>query len=235
MSLNAIKKIVLLLVILCFGLLKSNAQGNLPYADDKLFHFGFSLGTGSFDYGVTVNTDSVSSAAVSSLVPSLAVGMIGDMRLARYLNLRFTPTLYFGSRTIQYKTLDGKDFSNEVFSIPINLPLSLKYSAERRDNYRPYLLWGAGVGIELNNDNENPILVRPMNFYTEFGVGCDLYFSYFKLCPELKFAIGLNDVLVPYSERKAKGTLPSDQSKNFYSSALNGLTSKLISLTFNFE
>lgn len=223
------------MVIICSVSLRSNAQGNLPYVDDKFIHFGFSVGTGTFDYGVTANTDSISSAAVSSLIPSLSVGIIGDMRLARYLNLRLTPTLYFGSRNIHYKTLTGEDKYTDVFSIPFNFPLLLKYSAERKDNYRPYLLWGGGVGFELNNDNENPILLKPINYYTEFGVGCDIYFSYFKLCPELKFALGLNDVLVHFSERKAKGTLPSDNEKFFYTGALNSLTSKLITLSFNFE
>jgi len=108
----------------------------------------------------------------------------------------------------------------------------LKYSAERTGNYRPYLIWGAGVMFDLatNSNSDNPITLKPLDFYTEFGAGCDIYFSFFKLAPELKYSIGFGNILVPFDQRA--GLSPANQR---YSKALYALRSRMITLAFNFE
>ncbi|MDD5183795.1 MAG: porin family protein [Paludibacter sp.] len=211
--------------------------GNLPYVDDKLLHFGFSLGLNALDFGITPSLQSIDGKVyqmdVSNLKPGFSVGIISDLRLNRYLNLRFTPTLHFGERELIYMTqgVTQRDTIN-ITTIPVCLPLYLKYSAERKGNYRPYLLWGGGIYYDLGRDTGKILLLKPFDFYTEFGVGCDLYFSFFKLSPELKFALGFNDIFTPLDQREA-GFL-SDQDKTF-SLALSKLTSRMFTLTFNFE
>lgn len=226
------KKYILLSLFAMTHVFSIQAQGNLPYVDDKLFHFGFSLGIGVFDFGVTPSDSKTTNVQVSSLNPSLSVGIVSDLRLNRYFNLRFTPTLMFGERTLTYTTADDSpNFSTGISSIPICIPIYLKYSAERKNNYRPYLIWGGGTYIDLGRDTDNPVLLKPLEFYTEFGVGCDLYFSFFKLAPELKFALGFNDILTPADERNSGK--PDDI--KLYSSPLSKLTSHMLTLSFNFE
>lgn len=222
-----LKKYLLLSVfIVGFSHSTFSQSGNLPYADGKFIHFGFSLGTGSMSFGVTPN-DSVS---VSSLSPIFSVGIISDLRLFRYLNFRVTPTLHFGDRQLNYRFGAAKDSTN-ISSVLFCLPAYLKYSAERKGNYRPYLLWGGGVYYDMARNKDKPVLLRPLDFYTEFGVGCDIYFSFFKLAPELKFAIGFNDMLTPYAERNTGNT---DENLKF-TSPLSKLTSRVLTLSFNFE
>jgi len=229
---------ILYLLFLIVGLVENtSAQGNLPYVDDKPIHFGFSLGMNAMDFGVTHSASS-DSIRVSALAPGFSVGIITDLRLNRYLNLRFTPTLHFGERTLNYK-LDSK-YSNKpptvlVQSIPICLPIYLKYSSERYGNARPYLIWGGGMAIDLSagasaagDFNKNQIGLKPIDFYTEFGVGCDIYFGFFKLCPELKYSIGFNNVL-------NKDYSSNDTSDKIYTQMLTGLTSHVLTLAFNFE
>jgi hypothetical protein len=218
-----------LLSIFIIGLnLPILAQGNLPYVDGKFIHFGFSLGTNMLDFGVTPNAQNGdTSIDVSSLTPGFSVGIISDMRLHRYLNLRFTPTLHFGERTITYKSGDVTEVTT-IGSIPMTLPLHLKYSAERVGNYRPYLLLGGGAYFDLNRSVEQAILLKPMDFYTEFGVGCDIYFSFFKLAPELKFAIGFNNMHTPEF-------VPTNPDYQKYTDAISKLTSRMLTLSFNFE
>jgi hypothetical protein len=211
----------------------SRAQGNLTYIDGKFIHFGFSLGFNALDFGVTPSRDSIGgkvyNADVSSIQPGFSVGIISDIRLNRYLNLRFTPTLHFGARTLTYTTDNGATkIPISISSIPISLPLYLKYSAERTNNFRPYLIWGGGAAIDLSTDQSKPILLKPLNFYTEFGVGCDIYFSFFKLAPELKFALGFNDIM-------NHNFIPSDPTNSVYTQAISKLTSRMLTLTFNFE
>jgi hypothetical protein len=212
------------------------AEGNLPFVDQKLIHFGFLLGMNAMDFTVTPNNI----ARVSNLNPGFSVGIISDLRLNRYLNLRFTPTLHFGERTLTYASNSLKADSIKslnissltISSIPISLPIYLKYSAERKGNYRPYLIWGAGVSYDLATkaNADNPVLLKPLDFYTEFGVGCDIYFSFFKLAPELKYSMGFNNVLTPGNKRLGLSTYNQQ-----FSNLLNSLTSKMLTLTFNFE
>jgi len=231
-------KKILLLSFLIFKISSSAlAQGNLQYVDDKLIHFGFSLGVNAMDFGIQPSmmdiNGNVYQTDVSILKPGFSVGIISDLRLNRYLNLRFTPTLHFGERELSYRaegsTIDDKI---NITSVPICLPLYLKYSSERKGNYRPYLLWGGGVSLDLGRDKGKAVLLRTANYYTEFGVGCDIYFSFFKLSPELKYAIGLNDILTPLDQRDAGFISPADER---FSLALSKLTSRMLTLTFNFE
>lgn len=228
------KKYLLVISLFFSSLFAGWAQsGNLPYADEQFIHFGFSLGINKMDFSVGSNTvaDSVGnlySASVSSLTSGFSVGIISDMRLTRYLNLRFNPTLHLGERMISYYNISSdKDAGSTIIqSIPINLPLYIKWSAERKNNYRPYLLWGGGIGFDLATNED--IVLKPLNLYTEIGVGCDIYFSFFKLAPELKFAIGLNDIF-------DRDRSELDKPTKHYSLMLSKLTSRMITLSFNFE
>lgn len=221
-------KILFALLLLQTGIVLQ-AQGNLPYRDEKFFHFGFSLGTNFMDLGIVSTPDD--SVNVSYLKPGFSVGIITDLRLNRYLNLRFTPTLNIGERDLVY-SFSGKGDTITIPSIPICIPIYLKYSAERYGNFRPYLIGGGGMYIDLGQNKEKPVYLRTVDFYSEFGVGCDIYFSFFKLAPELKFAIGYNDLFVPLSLRNGGQVSPADER---FSNAITKLTSRMLTLTFNFE
>jgi hypothetical protein len=222
-----IKYIFSLSLLFVFSALAS-AQGNLPYVDEKPIHFGFSLGTNLMDFNVTPSD----SARVSTLKPGFSVGIIADLRLNRYFNLRFTPTLHFGERQLDYLFKNSSNpVSTSVTSIPVCLPLFIKYSSERKYNYRPYLIAGGGFYANLSRDQSRSIVLNTFDFYTEFGVGCDLYFSFFKLSPELKFSLGSNNMLTPMSQREK----PLHAEDEKFTNVLTMLYSKVLTLTFNFE
>lgn len=211
------------------------AQNN-PYVDEKRVHFGFSLGINFMDYAPTMSGDTIDgevyAARVTSMLPGFSVGFITDVRLTRHLNLRFTPALHFGMRTLTYKTESGSvsNLTTDVLSLPISIPLYLKWSAEREMNYRPYVIAGGGMTYDFGRDKERPLLQRPLDFFVEVGFGCDFYFQWFKLCPQLTYTIGFNNMLTPAAERPE---LPKQDA--FYSNALSRLRSRQITLTFNFE
>ena len=220
---------------LCF---QAKAQGNLPDIDNKPFHFGFSLGFNAMDFGIVPSLmeidGEVYTANISDLQPGFTVGIISDMRLSRYLNLRLTPMLNFGDRNIVYKSKPGGLTQNiNITSIPVCVPLLLKYSSERYKNFRPYLIGGGGFYVDLGRATDKPLLLKPFDVYSEFGVGCDIYFSFFKLSPEIKFALGMNNMLTPLDERTS-GLILTDKDK-IYSNALSQLTSRILTFTFNFE
>jgi len=222
MKVQHLLKSIILILVVCVFVPSLKAQGNLLYVDQKPFHFGFSLGLGAMNFAVTPS-DSI---RVSTLNPSFSVGIITDLRLNRYLNLRFTPTLHFGSRELSYVSIKNPLV---LQSLPISMPFYLKYSSERNGNIRPYVIWGGGASIDLATNEGSPVLLKPVDFFTEFGAGCDLYFSFFKLCPELKYSIGFNNIYNPNH-----GTVVGDKNQ-YLNYVLNRLSTQMLTLTFNFE
>jgi len=231
---NLLKKYFIIVFIL-IGITPLKSQGNLPYYDDRPIHFGFLLGFNTMDFGVELSHLQMENgetylAEVSSLMPGFTAGIIGDLRLNRYFNLRFTPSINFTERKLTYQIAGETEKETEnVFSIPLMLPLHLKYSAERIHNFRPYLLAGGGAYFDFGRDKERNILLKPFDYYIEIGTGCDIYFPFFKFAPELKFAIGFNDMLTPASQRNAGTYDPK------YTNAISKLTTKMLTLSFNFE
>ncbi len=225
------------------------AQNN-PYVDDKLVHFGFSLGVDFLSYGVE-EADSllqlerhgtVYHARTSNVGVGFSVGFISDLRLSRHLNLRFCPGMHFGERTITYMNYEISEIKGtncthnkpSVLCLPIDIPLYLKWSAEREVNYRPYVTVGGGVSFDLGRSKDKVILQKTTDYFVEVGIGCDLYFPWFKLAPEVRYRIGFNNVLTPTADcEKEEWKLPAGDF--FYTDALSRLTNQQISLVFNFE
>lgn len=222
--------------------LNATAQNN-PYVDDKIVHFGFSLGMNLMSFGVTdsevqINGD-IYHARVSNLMPGFSVGFISDVRLCRYLNLRFCPGLSFSQRTLTYVTESGKPVRSQsgqfkenidILSIPISIPLYLKFSAMRERNYRPYVIAGGGFEYNVYRDAERPVLLKGPDYFVELGVGCDFYFRWFKFCPQISYRIGFANILTPAEEN-----IYLTPDNRFYSTALSKLTSRMLCITFNFE
>lgn len=219
------KKFLLVIFSVFFFIGGSNAQGNLPYVDDKPLHFGYALGLNFMDFAV-VPADINKDVSVTAVAPGFSVGAISDLRLNRYFNLRFTPTLMLSQRTLNYKNYDPA----QILSVPLYLPLYIKYSSERKDNYRPYVLAGGGLWMDWGRNKERAVLLNPFDALVEAGVGCDLYFPFFKLSPVLKFAVGISNVITPTAMRDtapASGPGPTD--------AISKLTTRMITLAFNIE
>ncbi len=219
------KKFLLVIFSVFFFIGGSNAQGNLPYVDDKPLHFGYALGLNFMDFAV-VPADINKDVSVTAVAPGFSVGAISDLRLNRYFNLRFTPTLMLSQRTLNYKNYDPA----QILSVPLYLPMYIKYSSERKDNYRPYVLAGGGLWMDWGRNKERAVLLNPFDALVEAGVGCDLYFPFFKLSPVLKFAVGVSNVITPTAMRDttpASGPGPTD--------AISKLTTRMFTLAFNIE
>jgi len=229
-------KILSSIFLICLFSAKCVSQNN-PYVDERALHFGFFVGLNFADFGVKPSSGSFEGEKYafsdSRLKPGFSVGVISDLRLGNYWNLRINPSLQFAEHELTYKNLTTNENKRiTVLSVPLSLPVYLKYSSERVGNYKPYLIGGVGAYYDLARDMEKEVLLRPTDFYVEFGLGCDIYFSFFKLAPELKFAMGFNDMLTPLSERKSGLLNPADQK---YTNMLHSLTSRMLTLVFNFE
>lgn len=230
-----------LLAILCLlSLCQLHAQEqkvqHRPYIDQRRFHWGFFFGLHMQDLELKNNgyIDPISGeqwyADVDNYNPGFSVGVLGEMRLNNYMALRLTPTMHFGQKHIAFhEQVSGRDSTQNIKSTYISLPLDLKLTGPRHNNYRPYFLVGVNPMLDLTTKKQKALLMKPFDCYIEIGMGCDFYLPFFKLIPELKFCFGLVDIL----QKKRNDLIDSSLRK--FTDSLDGASSKMIVLTLYFE
>lgn len=189
------------------------------------------------DYAIRSSAKDNWKAEQVTFSPGFSVGIISDLKLHEDFSLRFQPGLEFGERTILYSKdddLETPPAETTLESVVINLPLLLKYRAKRIDNYRPYLVGGLSYKMDVQAptklDVEDGVMVslKPNYFCLEVGAGIDFYLPYFKFATELKFSLGLQDIL--------NHKLDSENSDaDLYTHSINRMSSKVVTLSFHFE
>jgi hypothetical protein len=204
------------------------AQGRVPAwgggADQDDIAFGFSFGYVSSYYKIvkkpdwrtpffdqqsgTYITEPLNSISSQSL-PGFAIGFITRYRLSEHLELRSNPALIFADRQLYYTyPTAANDVTKQVQSTSVDFPLSLKLKSDRIGDIRAYILGGikytAAVGGKKDDSNLDPLdrLVKNNSGFGSYeaGLGCDIYFEFFKLSPELKISNSLGNVLTPENQ-----------------------------------
>ena len=208
---------------------------NQPYGDYKLYHFGITVGMNFQDMlltnsGLTTDDGETWYATIPNYSPGFTVGLIADLFLNPYMNLRFTPSLSFGDKTYEFVEQESDErFRTNVRSNYLMAPLDLKIRSMRLNNYRPYIIAGAYAAIDLGIKKDEPLLLKPMNYGLTIGLGCDFYLPIVKIAPEIRFCFGLNNTV-----EKNRIDL-TDFSRVKYSDAITRGMPRMIIFTFNFE
>jgi hypothetical protein len=228
--------------IFVFLLIHSNlsAQKQKPknesWYDEKIIHFGFSLGLNTMDFNITPSQEYLRHdslyADVSKLAPGINIQIVTDFKPANHMDIRFLPGVSFGQRTIRYyKDQVLYNGGQKLESSFLEFPLLLKLKGDRLNNVRPYVIGGINYRYDLAAKKEfDPakqvyVRIKKPDLYYEVGAGLDFYLSYFKLSVELKMSQGLNDVLVKdYTSRHPE-----------YTHAIEKMRSQIWILAFHFE
>jgi hypothetical protein len=166
-----------------------------------------------------------------------SVGVLADMRLSDNLNLRIVPTMHFGAKHLTLLKLDETDThgnprteTQDLKNTYLSVPIDLKFSAQRWNNIRPYILAGVNGMVNLTNKSQEIVQLQRTDLMLEVGLGCDLYLPFFKLAPELKFCYGLGNRI----DKSHVADIKDDYKKTYANSIKSGHT-KMIVLTFYFE
>ena len=212
---------------------------NRPYIDMRRWHYGFLFGTHMQDLEFVHNgyihtledgTQESWFADVSSYTPGFSVGVLGELRMTEYLSLRIIPTMYFGDKAVTFREQNsGVMEFQAIKSTYLSVPVDVKWSSQRFNNYRPYLVAGVAPMLDLTVKRQRELLVQRADVAVEVGFGCDFYLPFFKLIPELKFCFGLADVLV-----KNRNDL-TDVNQLKYTHSLDRASSRMLVLTLYFE
>lgn len=222
---------------------------NRPYTDLRPLHFGVVVGTHMQDIEfmnvgpqTVTNDDGTTSEALITADQDrwdagFNVGVLAELRLSTHFQLRVAPSMYFGTRHLTFRNLSDPDADGnpretrqELKTAYIATAMDMIFAAPRFNNHRPYLMAGLSPVINLSGKSSDIVKLKRYGAYAEVGVGCDFYLPYFKLNPEIKFCIGLTDVL-----QHDRPDLADDPQKLKFTNALKKATSKMIVLTFYFE
>lgn len=179
---------------------------NLETFDNRFLSWGYYLGFNQYDFKFEYEnqiTDRDTDVLVETQT-GFNVGLIGDMRINKYMNLRLEPGIYFTQRNLLFPGFEEeKDFLREVKSTYIHVPLLLKFSTKRINNIKPFVVVGISRSINLGSNENNPednnigqFRMTSGTGYYEVGFGIDLYLFYFKFSPSIRGVFATSDELV---------------------------------------
>ncbi|WP_040247757.1 type IX secretion/gliding motility protein PorT/SprT [Psychroserpens mesophilus] len=176
--------------------------------DKARLSWGFFLGLNSYDYQFNYEED-LKDILVETNV-GFSVGLVSNLRITEYLDLRFEPGLFITQRNLMYDPsyFNGIEFNNsdllrEVKSTYVHFPLLLKVSTKRLNNFKPFILAGISTSLNLSSNEENPddnsagqFRTKKNVLFYELGFGIDFYNQWFKFSPSIRGVFALNDELV---------------------------------------
>lgn len=176
---------------------------NLQNEDKKLLNWGYFLGFNQFDFKFEYKNDLPDILVSSSF--GFNVGLIGELRLNEFLDLRFEPGLFYTSRELGFPGFTSENEAiREVRSTYISFPLLLKASARRMGNWKPFVIGGAGMALNLGSNEDSPddnssgtFRMKKQVFNYELGFGIDFYLEYFKFSPSIRGVFAITDELIP--------------------------------------
>jgi hypothetical protein len=242
---NKIKYLTLFFILFCSKALFAQAPAWGGGADQQDFSFGFTFQyvnsyfkinkkpdwrTPYFDPGVNhIITDSLKGIG-SKGSPGFAVSFLFRYRISEHLEARTTPGLVFADRTLNYTYPDAaNDVDKPVQATMVEFPVSLKLKSDRIQDFRAYVLAGVkfsgAIGAKKNKPETDPldaIITNKSGFGSyELGLGCDIYFEFFKLSPEIKLSNSFGNILNPEN--------------NPYSTPINKLSLHTVTFSLIFE
>ena len=207
---------------------------NLPRYDFKKIHFGFTLGINSLNFHINKNNDFLINDTLLTMLAEdqkgFNLGIVSNLRLGRYTDLRFIPTLVFGERILNYKFNNQSNLTlqdKRIESTLIDFPISFKYKSARYNNFRTYVICGVKYSLDIASqseiDDEGQEIVKLNNhdLMLEGGFGIDFYLQYFKFSPQIKLSHGIINVL--------------SKDNTLYTETINNLKTTSWMLSFTFE
>jgi hypothetical protein len=203
---------------------------NLENEDKAFLNWGYFLGFNQYDFKFEYQNDLQDILVDKST--GFNVGLIGEVRINNFLDLRFEPGLYYATRTLGFPGFtEENDAIREVKSTYINFPLLLKVSTKRLGNWKPFLVGGFSASMNLgsneaslDDNSSGTFRMKKQVFNYEIGFGIDFYTEYFKFSPSVRGVFAITDELVPDTDPGSPWT-----------GNINALRSRGVFVNFTFE
>ena len=232
---------ITLFLIICFAEVsfaqKFKKPQNLPRYDLQKLHFGFTIGINSLDFIMNKNLNYVGSDSLVNVYSNnqygFNLGIVSNLRLGKFTDLRFIPTLAFGERILDYNFKLNNNNENviteskRIESTLLDFPFHLKYKSERYNNIRTFIITGIKYSLDIasqdkiDDEGEELVKLKKHDVMAEIGFGLDFYLEYFKFSPQIKLSHGIFNVL--------------NKENTIYTKSFNQLRTNGWMLSFTFE
>ncbi|WP_439151416.1 porin family protein [Winogradskyella sp.] len=187
---------------------KEKVANSVDNIDQKFLSWGYFIGFNQYDFKFDYEED-LKDILVDNTF-GFHLGLIGDMRINDYLNLRLEPGVFFTTRNLQYDEsyfagmeFNDADLLREVKSTYVHVPLLLKASTKRINNFKPFIVGGVSMALNLSSNEDNPddnasgqFRMTKNTYFYEIGFGIDFYLLYFKFTPSIRGVFAMNDEIV---------------------------------------
>ena len=173
--------------------------------DKTRLSYGYYLGFNNYDFNIDYNTDVNDIQVIKSV--GFNVGLIGNIRINDYFDIRLEPGLVMSNRTLSFSgsyfeglVYEEKDLERELRSTYVHIPLLIKISTKRVDNIKPFIVGGISTALNLSSDQDNPddnsqgvFRLVKNNLYYELGIGVDIFLTWFKFTPSIRGVFSIKD------------------------------------------
>jgi hypothetical protein len=211
---------------------------NLPTYNRTWIHFGFIIAVNSTNFALlpianlSGNFRDSLKTIRSAPQTGFNLGIVSELKIGKYLKLRFVPDLAFSERDLTYSFMGVDTFmvTKKIASTFLDFPLDIKLISKRLKNFEAYVLAGGkyitdlasqkNVNEGLLGSNEVVRLIRNDYAY-EAGAGVEFYLRYFKFGLEAKLSMGVRDILI--------------KDNSVFTQSLEYLKSKVFLVSFTFE
>lgn len=173
--------------------------------DKARLSYGYYLGFNNYDFNIDYNTDVNDIQVIKSV--GFNVGLIGNIRINDYFDIRLEPGLVMSNRTLSFSgsyfeglVYEEKDLERELRSTYVHIPLLIKISTKRVDNIKPFIVGGISTALNLSSNQDNPddnsqgvFRLVKNNLYYELGIGVDIFLTWFKFTPSIRGVFSIKD------------------------------------------
>lgn len=208
---------------------------NLARYDYQKIHFGFTLGINELNFNMQKNSNTVNNDTLRTLhaksQKGFNLGIVSNLRIGKYTDLRFVPALVFGERHLDYNFIDSSSFNNleikKIESTLLDFPIYIKYKSERYNNFRAYVISGVKYSMDIasqdkiDDEGQEIVKLKKNDLMGEIGFGIDFYLEYFKFSPQIKISYGVLNLL--------------NKDETVFTQSINRLTTNGWMLSFTFE
>lgn len=252
------------------------SYNNAPY------HFGYLIGVNFMDYSLHLNENYQNAIhpknefpdgqdasfqgddldhfqilnVESRAKPGFSVGVIGDLKLSEYFNLRFSPTLSLSSKYVTYTTMlydasgniipisyyeNGQQYTKETKEITsddqlatfLEFPIHIKFRSKRYNNIGAYIIAGANPKLYLASrktkigSDGNPALLQTNRGDVAVEVGAGFDIFNQWFKMGVELKFSYGMINVMKDDVLSMGYI--------YNSPLNSVRNKQLQLSFTFE
>jgi hypothetical protein len=224
--------LVLFIILWNAGAAKAQYTMNMEEHDAKPYYFGITLAGNNSNFKlfhdeIFLKQDSIMVAEPLKTF-GFNLGLLGNVRLSEYFDVRFNPQLLFASKNLYYKeNYPSRETVKNIESILVSFPVQLKFKSDRIGNMRVYTIAGLKYDYDLASNArarraEDLVKIKAGDYGYELGAGFEFYFPSFIFSPEFKISNGIGNVHV--------------KDKNLrYSNIIDKLNSRMVVFSIHLE